>query len=117
MLAGKAGLPLERLWIECRLEKPEKETIALATKLGAKPLLALLKHRGGQAATGGLTPRQGEVLSFLAAGLTSKEIGDRMGLSTRTVEMHVGRLLERLNCRTRPEAVGLAQARGWLRLP
>ena len=117
VLAGKAGLPLERLWIECRLEKPEKETIALATKLGAKPLLALLKHRGGQAATGGLTPRQGEVLSFLAAGLTSKEIGDRMGLSTRTVEMHVGRLLERLNCRTRPEAVGLAQARGWLRLP
>jgi DNA-binding NarL/FixJ family response regulator len=116
-LATKAGLPLERLWIECRLAKPEKEAIALATKLGAKPLLARLKDCGGKAGTSDLTPRQCEVLSFLAAGLTSKEIGDRMGLSTRTVEMHVGRLLERLNCRTRPEAVGLAQARGWLKLP
>jgi DNA-binding NarL/FixJ family response regulator len=99
------------------LAKPEKETIALATKLGAKPLLALLKNCGSKAGTNDLTPRQCEVLSFLAAGLTSKEIGDRMGLSTRTVEMHVGRLLERLNCRTRPEAVGLAQSRGWLKLP
>jgi DNA-binding NarL/FixJ family response regulator len=117
MLEAKAGLPLERLWIESRLAKPEKETIALATKLGAKPLLALLKGCGGKTGTSDLTPRQCEVLSFLAAGLTSKEIGDRMGLSTRTVEMHVGRLLERLNCRTRPEAVGLAQARGWLKRP
>jgi DNA-binding NarL/FixJ family response regulator len=117
VLEAKAGLPLERLWIECRLAKPEKETIALATKLGAKPLLALLKNCGSKAGTNDLTPRQCEVLSFLAAGLTSKEIGDRMGLSTRTVEMHVGRLLERLNCRTRPEAVGLAQSRGWLKLP
>ena len=117
LLETKAGLPLERLWIECRLAMPEKDTVALATKLGAKPLLALLKGCGGQTGTSDLTPRQCEVLSFLAAGLTSKEIADRMGLSTRTVEMHVGRLLERLNCRTRPEAVGLAQSRGWLKRP
>jgi DNA-binding NarL/FixJ family response regulator len=117
LLEAKAGLPLERLWIECRLAKPEKETITLATKLGAKPLLAILKGCGGKGRAHDLTPRQCEVLSFLAAGLTSKEIGDRMGLSTRTVEMHVARLLERLNCRTRPEAVGLAHSRGWLKLP
>lgn len=113
LLEAKAGLPLERLWIECRLAKPEKEVIALATKLGAKPLLALLKG----CAANDLTPRQCEVLSLLAAGFTSKEIGDRMELSTRTVEMHVGRLLQRLNCRTRPEAVALAQSKGWLKLP
>lgn len=117
LLEAKAGLPLERLWIECRLAMPEKDTLALATKLGAKPLLALLKGCGGKTGTSDLTPRQCEVLSLLAAGLTSKEIADRMGLSTRTVEMHVARLLERLNCRTRPEAVGLAQSRGWLKQP
>ncbi len=117
LLEGKAGLPLERLWIESRLARPEKDTIALARKLGAKPLLALLMKSGGGTASHDLTPRQCEVLSFLAGGLTSKEIGDRMGLSTRTVEMHVARLLQRLNCRTRPEAVGLAQSKGWLRLP
>ena len=95
------------------MANPEKEVVALAIKLGAKPLLALLKG----CAANDLTPRQCEVLSFLAAGLTSKEIGDRMGLSTRTVEMHVGRLLQRLDCRTRPEAVALAQSKGWLKLP
>jgi DNA-binding NarL/FixJ family response regulator len=115
-LEVKAGLPLERLWIECRMTKQEepRESIALATKLGAKPLLAVLK--GKEKGCADLTPRQCEVISFLAAGLTSKEIGDRMGLSTRTVEMHVGRLLQRLGCRTRPEAVAIAQARGWLKM-
>lgn len=113
-LEAKAGLPLEQLWIECRRTSGNRcEALALASKLGARPLMALLKGDCGN----DLTPRQSEVLGHLAAGLTSKEIADRMGLSTRTVEMHVGRLLQRLNCRTRPEAVALAQSRGWLRLP
>ncbi|QJE96349.1 LuxR C-terminal-related transcriptional regulator [Luteolibacter luteus] len=115
----KAGLPLEQLWIESRHPRAEdhKGVIALATKLGTKPLLARLKGEDCGDSASGLTPRQCEVLSFLATGLTSKEIGDRMGLSTRTVEMHVSRIFERLNCRTRPEAVALAQARGWIKLP
>lgn len=118
-LQVKAGLPLERLWIESRRTKTDDrgEAIALAARLGAKPLLALLKGGTAEGGPAGPTPRQREVLSFLAAGLTSKEIGQRMGLSTRTVEMHVGRLLQRLDCRTRPEAVGLAQSRGWIVLP
>jgi len=118
-LEMKAGLPLERLWIECRRGSGDgrKDAISRAARLGAKPLLAMLKGCDAKAGSVDLTPRQCEVLSLLAAGLTSKEIADRMGLSTRTVEMHVGRLLQRLNCRTRPEAVGLAQSRGWLKLP
>jgi DNA-binding CsgD family transcriptional regulator/tetratricopeptide (TPR) repeat protein len=113
-LEAKAGLPLEQLWIECRRAAGDRrEAIVIATRLGTRPMLSLLKEGHGN----DLTPRQVEVLFFLAAGLTSKEIGDRMKLSTRTVEMHVGRLLERMNCRTRPEAVALAQSRGWLQLP
>jgi DNA-binding CsgD family transcriptional regulator len=113
-LESRAGLPLEQLWIECRRPGGDRrEAVALASRLGARPLLARLKGRD----TADLTARQSEVLSFLAAGLTSKEIGDRLKLSTRTVEMHVARLLERLHCRTRPEAVALAQSRGWLKLP
>lgn len=111
----KAGLPLEQLWIECRRQTAgdRSEAIALAKRLGARPLFALLNRNRGS----DLTPRQMEVLTFLAAGLTSKEIGDRLKLSTRTVEMHVSRLLERLHCRTRPEAVAIAHSHGWLKLP
>jgi DNA-binding CsgD family transcriptional regulator/tetratricopeptide (TPR) repeat protein len=114
----KSGLPLERVWIECRKKHHGIESLALgdaiatATRLGLRPLLVRLRGRGP--GCGDLTPRQFEVLRFLAGGLTSKEIGDRLSLSTRTVEMHVGRLLQRLDCRTRPEAVRLAASRGWL---
>jgi DNA-binding NarL/FixJ family response regulator len=37
-----------------------------------------------------------------------------LNLSPRTVEMHVARLLENLNCRARAEAVRKASERGWL---
>ncbi len=115
----KAKLPLERVWIECRkkhhcIDSPAlSDAIDTATRLGLRPILARL--RASESRCGDLTPRQIEVLRFLADGLTSKEIGDRLFLSTRTVEMHVGRLLQRLDCRTRPEAVRLAASRGWLR--
>ncbi|MES2657144.1 MAG: helix-turn-helix transcriptional regulator [Verrucomicrobiota bacterium] len=118
-LIDTAKLPLERVWLGCRkkhhgLEDPsDREILDIATRLGLRPMLANLRSCGST--TGDLTPRQCEVLRFLADGLTSKEIGDRLSLSTRTVEMHVGRLLQRLDCRTRPEAVRLAASRGWLR--
>jgi DNA-binding CsgD family transcriptional regulator/tetratricopeptide (TPR) repeat protein len=119
-----ANLPLERLWIECRHARlspnypVSARSLATATRLGLRPLLASIKAPTLSAATdqptADLTPRQIDVLRGLASGLTSKEIAARLHLSTRTVEMHVTRLLERLNCRTRTEAVRLATQRGWL---
>ncbi len=41
------------------------------------------------AASVALSPRETEVLDYLAAGLTNKEIAGRMDLSTRTIERHV----------------------------
>jgi len=117
------GLPVEQLWLESRravmgpAEEGERErgtVLELARRLGMRPMLGLLKAAAGAAAAGDLTPRQRDTLRFLAQGLTSKEIADRLGLSARTVEMHVSRLLQRLNCRTRPEAVRSAIERGWL---
>jgi DNA-binding CsgD family transcriptional regulator/tetratricopeptide (TPR) repeat protein len=120
---GALALPVERLWVECRraisgalgAEVPaQPEALTLATRLGARPMLAILQSTNSSPPDD-LTPRQRETLRGLARGLTSKEIADRLGLSTRTVEMHVGRLLRRLNCRTRPEAIRSAIQRGWLK--
>lgn len=44
-----------------------------------------------------LTPRQLEVLRLVAAGGTSKEIAQRLGLSHRTVEVHRFNLMRRIN--------------------
>ncbi len=46
--------------------------------------------------TGGLTPRQVEVLRLIAEGLSTKAIARKLELSTKTVEWHRGILMERL---------------------
>ena len=43
-----------------------------------------------------LTPRQREILNLVAAGQTSKEIAQQLGLSYRTVEVHRMHLMRRL---------------------
>ncbi len=43
-----------------------------------------------------LTPRQHEVARLIAAGRSNAEIARELGLSPRTVKMHVGSLRERL---------------------
>jgi predicted ATPase/DNA-binding CsgD family transcriptional regulator len=60
----------------------------------------------------GLTPRQTEVLSLLAQGLTNAEIADRLFLSTRTVDHHVSAILTRSGAEDRSEAVEIARATG-----
>ncbi len=52
-----------------------------------------------------LTPRQAEVLSLVAAGLTNAEIASRLRLSVKTVDHHVAAILARLDVRNREEAV------------
>lgn len=52
----------------------------------------------------GLTDREMQILRLVADGLSDKEIADKLVLSTRTVEGHVARLLQRLNVRNRTEA-------------
>lgn len=46
-----------------------------------------------------LTRREKEVLSFVATGLTSKQIGSELGISSRTVESHRARVMEKLGIR------------------
>jgi DNA-binding NarL/FixJ family response regulator len=46
-----------------------------------------------------LTERQIEILTLLASGLSSKEIAYQLGLSSKTVDVHRGRIMERLDLR------------------
>ena len=56
-----------------------------------------------------LTPKQEEVLKYLAQGFQNKEIAFQMNLSVSTVKLHVSGLMLRLNVRTRTAAVIEAQ--------
>ena len=61
-----------------------------------------------------LSGRERQVLGLLAAGLTSQEVGQRLGLSEKTVEHHRAQILEKLGAATLAAAIGLAQRHGLL---
>ena len=52
-----------------------------------------------------LTAREQEVVRLVARGLVSKEVAERLGLSTRTVEKHRARILARLGLHDLPNLV------------
>ncbi len=54
----------------------------------------------------GVTSREVDVGRLLADGLTNAEIGDRLFLSSRTVEKHVAALLHKTGCRGRTQLAG-----------
>ena len=60
----------------------------------------------------GLTPREEQILELLAHGRKNREIADELVISPRTVEVHVARVLEKLNAHTRTEAVAAAHRLG-----
>ncbi len=55
-----------------------------------------------------LTPRELEVLTLLAEGLTQVEIADRLEITSKTVATHIERILGKLGVRSRAQAVALA---------
>jgi DNA-binding NarL/FixJ family response regulator len=52
-----------------------------------------------------LSPREQEVLDYLAQGFLYKEIADRIGVSYATIRTHIERIYHKLHVRSRSQAV------------
>jgi DNA-binding CsgD family transcriptional regulator len=63
-----------------------------------------------------LTPRELEVLTLLAEGMSNKAIARRLGISVHTAKFHVGALIDKLDAVGRTDAVAQAARRGVLHL-
>ena len=53
----------------------------------------------------GLSPREVQVAQLLASGLTGKEIGERLGITERTVKAHTTRIYRKLNLKNRSQFI------------
>ena len=61
-----------------------------------------------------LTPREAEVLRLVADGRTNEEVGVALGVTSKTVEAHLGRIFERTGVQSRTELATRAIREGWL---
>jgi two-component system response regulator FixJ len=93
------------------LEKPYEEEVLLAAieaALAASPDDHIRQAMDSAQRIARLSPREREVLDALVAGASNKVIAFDLGLSVRTVEVHRGRMMERLGTRQLAEAIRLA---------
>ena len=60
----------------------------------------------------GITPRELEILEAMAAGLSNREIAERLFVSENTVKTHAARVFDKLSARRRTQAVQRAKEAG-----
>ncbi|HLV57838.1 MAG TPA: response regulator transcription factor [Natronosporangium sp.] len=76
----------------------------LAALLARRRELAQEKDRRARLRAS-LTPREHEILALMAEGLDNRQIAERLHVAYPTVRSHVRRVLQKLGCRSRLEAV------------
>lgn len=98
-----ADLGGERFVLEYCGEVAEGEALVFCERVGAPGVEPLLQAFG-------LTPREAEVLRWVAAGKTNRDIGEILGSSPRTVTKHLEHVFAKLGVETRTAAASRALA-------
>jgi DNA-binding NarL/FixJ family response regulator len=87
--------------------------MTLAAPLQAKLLAAAAPPAVAQGQLpDGLTTREAEVLELIAAGLTNREIAERLVVSEATVKTHINHVFSKTGARDRPAAINYAARNG-----
>ena len=63
-----------------------------------------------------LTPREIEILQYIAQGYLNKQIAAELGISEQTIKNHVTSILRKLNANARTEAVVVAIKQGLIKI-
>jgi DNA-binding NarL/FixJ family response regulator len=67
---------------------------------------------GPTQASKGLTPREREVITYIAEGYTNREIAEELVISVKTVDRHRENIMRKLNLHNRVELVKYAIEKG-----
>jgi DNA-binding NarL/FixJ family response regulator len=90
------------------MEAPAAACHRLLRQAGAPAPRQPVRGQHPELARLGVTPRESEVLFLVAAGLSNRDIAERLVLSVRTVEKHVERLMVKTSTANRTQLAALA---------
>jgi DNA-binding NarL/FixJ family response regulator len=99
-------------------ERPVRRELELLAKRGRLQLDEQVDagprpdESASPAASLGLTQREAEVLTLLAAGRTNRQIGQELFITEKTASVHVSRILAKLGVAGRGEAAAVAHRLG-----
>ena len=111
LAAGASGYMLKRTPVKELIEaihEVKRGGSPMTTHIARKVVLSFQKTSGQQQAANELSElseREQQVLDLLAQGLIYKEIADKLQISYETVHTYIRRIYEKLQVRTRTEAV------------
>jgi DNA-binding NarL/FixJ family response regulator len=88
---------------------------AVLEQLGARPDLERLARLAESPRPGGLSRRESEVLTLVAAGKTNRAIATELFISEKTVARHVSNIFTKLGLSSRAEATAYAYKQGLVR--
>ena len=95
------------IWLGLKLTRP-KETFIIKEVPVSGPFVRNEAKREEL----GITPRELEILEAMAAGLSNREMAEKLFVSENTVKTHAGRLFEKLSAQRRTQAVQRAKEAG-----
>jgi len=98
-----------------RGEHPINESLAVRPKVAEKVLSQFQRlswQKDAEDIMSPLTPREIEILDYIAKGYLNKQIAIELGISEQTIKNHVTSILRKLNANARTEAVVLAIKQG-----
>jgi LuxR family quorum sensing-dependent transcriptional regulator len=105
--------PLSRVQFE-RLFEPCRHQLHLLATYAHERFLAI--NEAEAPPMSGLSPREGEVLTWAALGFSAHEIADELTISAHTVKDHIDNAKMKLEARDKTHAVAIALSRGLIRL-
>ena len=107
-IPGRAG-NIGNVWMGCFAMSEVRTHLAFAHLIGLYGFQRLQKLYGPKTqSTPKLSVRELDVLTWAAAGRSSWETGERLNISSRTVEWHLCRAVEKLGAKNRTQAVAIA---------
>ena len=105
------------IWLGLKLTRPRETVITREVPVEIRvpvpvPVTGPFVRNQTRVEQLGITPRELDILEAMAAGLSNREIAERLFVSENTVKTHAGRLFDKLSAKRRTQAIQLAKEAG-----